>query len=105
MLGEGDKGGDELLVVHCCNCSIMFGITQAQWELLHRLHTLFYCPNGHPQQWNAPPVFDPKDAELKTLREKLTEVSARADKLQAEVEALKLEVEIWRPRTREEIGS
>lgn len=31
MLKEWDKGGDELLVAYCCNCSVMFGMTQAQW--------------------------------------------------------------------------
>jgi len=103
MLKEGNKGGNELLVVYCCNCSVMFGMTQVQWDSLHRLHTLFYCPNGHPQQWNAP-VVDPKDEELETLRKNLVEVTARADKLQAEVDALKLEVEVWRPRA-EEIAS
>jgi len=57
----------------------------------------FHCPNGHSQHYLAPEV-DPKDAELIKLRAELVDAKTLTAKLQAELDTLKIEVELWRPR-------
>jgi hypothetical protein len=89
---------EEFESVACAMCTISFGVTKAMSRLRHGDQLNFYCPNGHANMWRASKV-DPKDEKITNLEKVLAEVRERASKLQAEVEALRLEVEVWRPRT------
>lgn len=76
-------------------------MTKAMYDLRRGDYMDFVCPNGHAQHYIKPTV-DPRDAELVRLRKEVEDTSALAKRLQAEVDALKLEVEVWRPRAASE---
>lgn len=41
-----------LVVEHCCNCGVPFGIARDLWDEFDRDHNrYFYCPNGHSQHY------------------------------------------------------
>ena len=37
--------------ITCCNCGVIFWITQSHNSDLFRTKTTFYCPNGHSQSY------------------------------------------------------
>lgn len=88
---------DKYDAVFCCICAIDFGMLRVLHNLRRNDYRDFSCPNGHSQHYNKPEV-DPRDAELKKLREELAVEKALVEKLQIELDALKTEVELWGPR-------
>lgn len=43
----------EIVEISCCDCRITFWITQKHNKELLRCHNLFYCPNGHGQNYTG----------------------------------------------------
>ncbi len=41
----------ELIEISCCNCGVIFWITDKHDDQLRRKHTTFYCPNGHQMSY------------------------------------------------------
>jgi hypothetical protein len=87
---------ENLSATTCCSCGVVFGMTPALEAIRRKDGAIFHCPNGHGQKY-AKPETDEKEAELKKLRADFAAVSTRATKLQQDVDALKAELEVWRP--------
>lgn len=92
-----DKEESKFVTATCYLCAIDFCITKVLYNLRVKDRRDFHCPNGHSQHYLAPEV-DPKDAELIKLRAELVDAKTLTAKLQAELDTLKIEVELWRPR-------
>jgi phosphoglycerate-specific signal transduction histidine kinase len=50
----------------CCNCGVLFALTNSLRQGLLETHRTFYCPNGHPQSYIS-------KTEAEKLREQLIE--------------------------------
>ena len=37
----------------CCNCHVLFAITEGMQQKLRNTHDWFYCPNGHSQHYTG----------------------------------------------------
>lgn len=48
----------------CCNCGIVFAITEERHERLVETKENFYCPNGHSQHY----LGQSKDAQIEELK-------------------------------------
>jgi len=55
---------DKLLIEHCCNCGMTFGIIEDFYNQRRNDHKMFYCPAGHPQYYNG-------KSEAEKLKEQL----------------------------------
>lgn len=41
----------EITQINCCNCNVVFWLTEEHQKRLVRCKNTFYCPNGHPQSY------------------------------------------------------
>ena len=94
----------DLEEIVCYSCAVVFGMTKAQKANRLNDRGTFYCPNGHGQAYGKPTT-DPKEAELKQLRADLTKANESVANLQKQVEALKIELDVWRPASAVENGA
>jgi hypothetical protein len=56
----------KMYYINCCRCGVLFAITDQHDTQLRQCHNMFYCPNGHPQSYQA-------ETETERLRKKVTE--------------------------------
>ncbi len=96
---------DDVCNLTCVECGIEFSFSKKVEDQWRRTHKLFYCPNGHGQQWTGE---TPDQKELKELRikvkgleDKLVTIALRATESNKRVEELTAELELWRPSTKE----
>lgn len=64
-----------LVAETCCNCAVVFGITEGQRDRLRRTGDWFYCPNGHRQHYTK--------TEADLLKERLARVEQERDRARA----------------------
>lgn len=43
----------EIIQETCYSCNVIFWITVEHYEKLRRCKNIFYCPNGHPQNYKG----------------------------------------------------
>lgn len=96
-----DGSTEDFNRVRCCTCGILFGFSKEIEELWRDSHQNFHCPNGHSLHWDGPTS---QDKDLKELRKKVEELKKKVESLSAELanekkasEALRTELEIWKP--------
>lgn len=59
-----DKTTVKLHRVECCNCGVVFAITQDMYERRLEDGENFFCPNGHKQHYTRKEKLEDKIAEL-----------------------------------------
>jgi len=65
---------NELFEIQCYECGIAFAIRKNVQIVWAQNNKIFFCPNGHSQSWNAPPLPVKDQAELKCLRQEVQEL-------------------------------
>lgn len=75
-------------VVHCCRCSVPFGMTKALNARRLNDGKDFYCPNGHPQVYSESNL-QKLEKELARKEDDLKYYRGRNDQLYNEKEAVK----------------
>lgn len=63
-----------LTILHCCKCSMAFGVPQRFEQDRRSDHESFYCPAGHPQYF-------PQKSDNERLAMQLEQERARANQL------------------------
>ncbi len=64
----------KMVEIECCNCHVVFAITEEWQAALRKCHNWFYCPAGHVQHYTG------ESDEEKLKRELLTEQKRVADR-------------------------
>lgn len=82
----------ELYESRCPACGIHYGMDKFLEGERRSDGNTFWCPNGHQLGF-------PKSApEVETLRAKVRDLEAKLEKANAEVDRLRVELEVWAPR-------
>lgn len=74
---------DQLVVEHCCNCGITFGMTHDFWQLRQEDGETFSCPQGHPQHYTRREKLEEK---LRAAEQRLAVAEEDASYWQEEAE-------------------
>jgi len=84
----------KLIEVSCYDCGIHFGLDEDIIDRWTKSEKHFHCPNGHPNK------FTNKSADkLQLLEKENKELKEKLEAASKELEALHLELEIWKPNT------
>lgn len=77
--------------ITCCytNCGITWAHPSKYDQEKRRDHTIFYCPNGHPQSYPGQSDLEKVQVELTKTKEKLTSVKNCAEHKKHRITALK----------------
>lgn len=68
--------------ITCCNCGIVFAVTEERQADLRETHDTFYCPNGHPQSYKGPTADEKKIAKLEaTIFKRNQQLAAQDESL------------------------
>jgi hypothetical protein len=73
-----------MISITCPNCAVVFGITQAQRNILYENRNTFYCPAGHSMSFTG---YNQAD-EIRTLKEHKEQLLAQVGNLKDQVEKL-----------------
>lgn len=63
---------DELHVIHCCNCGVVFAFPESLNTRLVETHRVFFCPNGHEQLYKGETEAEKLKKELEKERQRRT---------------------------------
>lgn len=66
--------------LECCNCGVLFAITQEYQIARRKDHRWFHCPNGHPQNYRGKSDAD----RVKELEQEKRTLAQRVEYWQAE---------------------
>lgn len=65
---------EKFIIVHCCECSIAFGIIEEFYNKRRRDHKLFSCPAGHEQYFSG-------ESDLEKAKRLAREAEEKAERL------------------------
>jgi hypothetical protein len=75
---------DDVTVIHCAGCTVVFCITNDFARLRFKDHRVFWCPNGCQNRWPEPE----EDEETAELERTIAGLRAKITHLEDENEAL-----------------
>lgn len=78
-----------LETVTCCNCGMLFAMTEDFKRRRHDDHETFYCPAGHAQHYTGATEAQKLKRELERKENELTAARDRANRAAAERDAAK----------------
>lgn len=97
----------ELNEVTCAECGIEFSFSTKIEKLWRKSGKTFYCPSGHTLHW-AVEVETPEKKELEKLRVEVKDLKSKLEVAMKDAESQKkksdeltLELEIWKPASKE----
>ena len=61
----------QYVTIECCNCGVIFAVSEKFNKNKHETQDRFWCPNGHPQSYTQ----SKSDILLKKLRQSEEEIS------------------------------
>lgn len=61
----------DLRGIECCNCGIVFGVSQEYKDMLVESHDGFYCPKGHYQSYTSKTNCEKAHDKVKALENRL----------------------------------
>lgn len=64
----------------CCNCGVLFAITEETYKRLRKSQEWFYCPNGHSQHYVGKTEVQKLREQLEAARETARSHAERADR-------------------------
>lgn len=76
--------------LECCNCGVVFAITETFESRRRKSGDIFYCPNGHGQSYTPGPT------EADKLREQLKQEARSREVMETRLAAAKQTVETLR---------
>jgi Zn-finger nucleic acid-binding protein len=82
----------EFKIIECCNCGVLFAVSEELNKNLLRTKNTFYCPNGHPQSYTKSTeerLKEEYDAIIKRKNDYLDEKLTKMVSLKKEVLKLK----------------
>jgi hypothetical protein len=102
-----DDKKKDISVDICANCGITFGLPKVVMDLWRGNHKTFFCPNGHQLCY---PEDTKEEKETKSNKKELDDLKAKYKlsleeniNLSKQIEELKTELELWKPRETNEL--
>jgi len=95
---------DEFCDIVCCSCGVHFKVEELVRDRWKKFLQQFFCPNGHGQRYLAPKLsveqekIDKLTAENEELKKQLEVALKNAEQEKVRANGLVTELEVWAPR-------